>query len=370
MNKFSLSLAILISCEIVAQNTEIKAIDRFENNKNDWGIIDNNEELCKIYNGKLIIENRRKNKWTYFASENIKNLENKTYSEISFDFKIDKKDLDKGGGVGFLFINDENSKGFEYVRLLIQKDKSYFKKYNTSYPEAYFYLTKPFKTPNLIIENNVKIILDNRTETSKNEHLQLYINNELIYNGDWPILNFNKTGFLSYGLHKSFYDNLIIKQSKETVNAVDVFDLGSYGGKLEIDRNGIKLEEILNFIPPAIAKDYNGEMSTVDLISKLKFNPECNYIGEDKVIFGKEKRNIISFSYNEVLIEFFTDKESPNPITLNFLEKSDLDSFFELYKNYNSYRDEGEVAISPFNSSYSIFKYYESLQVMIWKGMK
>jgi hypothetical protein len=110
MIKYTTLLALLFYFAGISQETKIIQIDRFENDKNNWGLIDNKEEVCALENGKLIIENKRKNSWTYFSPENLKGFQNKAYTEISFDFSIAKVDLENNGGVGFLFINSISNK--------------------------------------------------------------------------------------------------------------------------------------------------------------------------------------------------------------------------------------------------------------------
>lgn len=365
MIKNTTSLITLLICSLAfSQTTNIIHIDRFENDKNNWGLVNSKEELCAIENGKLIIENKRKNSWTYFSPENLKDLQNKAYTEILFDFSIAKVDLEDNGGVGFLFINSHSNKNFENVKLLISQVNSYFDKNGSEG----FVLDSSFKTPVLENTNSVKIVLDNREKPS-GKNLQLFINNKKVFESTFNISNFNEIGLLSYGLHKTEYDNLIIKQTEEENYVEDAFDFLSIDGKLVIDHNGIEASDLTKYIPIEIVDNQN-ILSTKNLIKGLKKNKMCTNIETKKAVFKGKKREMLSFNYGNSLIEFFTDTEIPNPIAINFLEKEDLDDFFKIYSDYNSYRytdeDKSQWASNPW---FSILRFDDSFRATIWRGI-
>jgi len=367
IKKIVLIINLLICSTAIGQKTNIIHIDRFENDKNNWGLVNNKEETCNIENGKLIIENKRKNSWTYFSPVNLNDFENKAYTEITFDFSIASTDLEKNGGVGFVFIHNKSNKNFENVRLLITQEISYFLKSDWKNKDYSFTLDNSFKTPNLSTTNSVKIVLDNRKETN-GKSLQLSINDKIIFESTFNISNFNKIGLLSYGLHKTVYDNLIIKQTEEENYVEDAFDFLSVDGKLVIDHNGIAIDELTKFIPIEIV-DNQSILSTKDLIKRVNQNKNCSSIETKKVDFNGKKREMLSFNYGNSLIEFFIDTDKPNPIFINFLEKDDLDKFFKIYSDYNSYRYEENRAQWPSHPWFSILKDYDSYKATIWKGM-
>ena len=361
-------LILLIGFKVISQENEIVYIDRFDNDKNDWGITDTNKWLCQIENGKLLIENKLDDIWVYFDAENIKNLPNRAHSEISFDFNISKLDLENGGA-GLAFINDISSKEFESVYLIIRKDVSYLSKLSNSYPEGNFTLNGPSKTPNLQATNVVKIVLDNQKDSPNSTSTKVYINDVLTLESEWNISNFNKIGFISYGQHKTYYDNLVIKQSPELNYVEDAFDYIFIDNKQQIDHNGIETKTLTKYIPIEIVDNQN-ILSTKDLIKSLKKNNKCSSIETKKVDFNGKKREMFSFNYGNSLIEFFTDTDKPNPIEINFLEKDDLDAFFKIYSDYNSYRytDEDKSQL-PSHAFYSVLKFEDSYRATIWRGI-
>ncbi|SFD41773.1 hypothetical protein [Algibacter pectinivorans] len=367
IKKFTI-LILLIYFKGISQETQIVHIDRFDNDKNDWGITDTNKWLCKIDNGKLLIENRLDDIWVYFDAENIKNLPNRAYSEISFDFNITQEDLENGGA-GLAFINDMNSKEFESVYLIIQKDISYLSKLSNSYSEGGFTLNGSSKTPKLQSTNVVKIVLDNQQKSTKSASTKVYINGVLTLESEWNISNFNKIGLISYGQHKTYYDNFVVKQSTELNYVEDAFDYIFIDNQQLIDHNGIETTSLTKYIPIEIVDNQN-ILSTKDLIKSLKKNNKCSSIETKKVDFNGKKREMFSFNYGNSLIEFFTDTEKPNPIQINFLEKDDLDNFFKIYSDYNSYRntdkDKSQWASNPW---FSILRFDDSFRATIWRGM-
>jgi hypothetical protein len=368
MIKYTTLLALLFYFAGISQETKIIQIDRFENDKNNWGLIDNKEEVCALENGKLIIENKRKNSWTYFSPENLKGFQNKAYTEISFDFSIAKVDLENNGGVGFLFINSISNKNFENVRLLIGNKNSYFSKSDWLNVNDSFTLDNSFKTPKLENTNSVKIVLDNQ-EKPNGENLQLFINNVKVFESNFNISNFNEIGLFSYGLHKTAYDNLVIKQSEEENYVVDAFDFLSTNGKLVIDHNGIETSHLTKYIPIEIVDNQN-ILSTKDLIKNLKKNSKCSSFEKKRVDFKGKKREMFSFNYGNSLIEFFTDTDKPNPIEINFLEKDDLYDFFKIYSDYNSYRYTDENRSQwPSQTWFSILRFDDSFRATIWRGI-
>jgi len=368
IKKTTVIITLLICSTALSQTTNIIHIDRFENDKNNWGLVNSKEEICAIENGKLIIENKRKNSWTYFSPENLKDFQNKAYTEISFDFSIAKVDLENNGGVGFLFINSQSNNNFENVRLLITKLDSYFSKSDRLNINDGFTLDNSFKTPNLEKTNSVKIILDNQEKTN-GKALQLFINNEKVFESTFNISNFNEIGLLSYGLHKTEYDNLVIKQTEEKNYVEDAFDFLSTNGKLVIDHNGIETSHLTKYIPIEIVDNQN-ILSTKDLIKSLKKNDKCSSFETKNVDFNGKKREMFSFNYGNSLIEFFMDTDKPNPIEINFLEKDDLDVFFKIYSDYNSYRyTDDNRSQWPSHAFYSVLKFEDSYKATIWRGM-
>ncbi|TYB73031.1 hypothetical protein ES676_09745 [Bizionia saleffrena] len=366
IKKFTI-LIILFCFKGICQESQIIQIDRFDNNKNDWGITDTNKWLCKIENGKLVIENKVKNNWCYFHSKNLKNLENKAYTEITFDFQI-KSPISEYGGAGIVFINDRNSKEFKRVRLLIREDITYFDKENWSYPNDGYVLGNSFNTTGLEKNNSVKIILNNSEDIEGKARLIFFLNDEKLYSSNWAISNFNKIGFVVQGLNQFEYDNLIIKQSVEKNYLEDALDYIYIDNKKLIDHNGIDESELIKFIPVELVDNQN-ILSTKDLIKSLKKNKNCSSIETKKVNFSGKKREMLSFNYGNSLIEFFTDTEKPNPIEINFLEKDDLDDFFKIYADYNSYRYDKNRAQWPSNPWFSILKFNDSYRATIWRGM-
>jgi hypothetical protein len=366
IKKFTL-IFLLIYFKGISQEAQIIQIDRFENNKNDWGITETNKWLCKIENGKLIIENRVEDNWCYFHSKNLLNLENRVHTEISFNFQIKGK-LTKFGGVGFVFINDKNSKKFKRVRLLIREDITFFDKENWSYPNGGYVLGNTFNTPELQENNSVKIILNNSKDIKDGSSLSLIINNENVYTTNWNISNFNKIGFIVQGLNHIEYDNLIIKQSEEKNFVEDALDYIYIDNKRLVDHNGIEVSELTKFIPVEIVDNLK-ILSTEDLIKSLNKNIKVSSIATKNVDFNGKKREMFSFNYGNSLIEFYTDTDKPNPIFINFLEKDDLDKFFKIYSDYNSYRYEEDRAQWPSHPWFSILKDYDSYKTTIWRGM-
>lgn len=214
--------------------------------------------------------------------------------------------------------------------------------------------------------NNVKIILDNKNE--KDNKTKIYLNNELVISNDWVISNFQKIGLASYGLHKTFFDNIIIKQDLTLHYSSDIFDVMKNGDKFEIDHNGVKTDDLLEFIPFQFI-NIPENITTVSLINKLKSNKDCSNFKTKKVKFNDSERKIISFNYKDVYIDFFIDTNRPNPISIYFLTEESLNRFFYLYVKYNSLRLKNNIAQWPNNSWYSINKYDESYKAVIWRGM-
>ncbi len=360
-------LILLIGFKIFSQENQIVYIDRFENDKNDWGLTTSKKWDCAINNGKLIIENKNDNNWCYFDSKNITNLENKAKTEINFDFQIEGK-LTKYGGGGFVFINDKNSQQFERVRLLINSNITYFDKESWAYPDGSYVLGNSFKTPELKEKNSVRIILNNTKNVKNGEQLIFILNDQRIFSSKWPISNFNKIGFIVQASNRIKYDNLVIKQSKESNLVEDSFDYIFIDNKQHIDHNGIEASTLIEYIPIEIVNNTK-ILSTKELIKSLKKNNKCSNIETKKVDFKGKKREMFSFNYGNSLIEFFTDTDKPNPIIINFLEIKDLDAFFKIYSDYNSYRYEGNRAQWPSNPWFSILKDYDSYKATIWRGM-
>jgi hypothetical protein len=370
MDKRLLLLGLLICFQGICQEPQNIQIDRFDNDKNDWGLETSEKWGGSIENGKLIIENKVEHDWIYFYSENLINLENKAYTLITFDFQIDDIE-NNNGGAGFVFINDKNSEKFERVRLVIQKDYSFFDKHNIAYPDGGFLFDDKIATPKLRDINNVKIILNNNEDVEKGKKLTLSINGTIIFQSEWAISNFNKIGFISQRLNKTSYDNLVIKQSEEINIVLDAFDLMFIDGKQRLDHNGIETNALLKYIPIEMVDNQN-LLSTKELIKSLRNNNKCSSIKTKMGHWGDEKREMLSFSYaNNVQIEFFSDSESPNPISVYFLEKDDLDDFFKIYTNYNSYRYTNDEmrSTSPLNPFYSILKFDDTYKVAFWRGM-
>ena len=368
MIKNLLILSLLFCLQVNSQETQILHIDRFDDDKNNWGLTASKKWECTIDSGKLIILNKNDDNWCYFDSENLINLENKAYTEITFDFQIENV-LTELGGAGFVFINDKNSKAFERVRLLIRKDITFFDKESWSYPEGSFALDSKFSTPKLEEINTVKIVLNNSKNVEKGKELILFLNNEKVFQSSWPISNFNKVGFLVQGLNKVYYDNLVIKQSEEINFIEDAFDYIFIENKKLLDHNGIEVEELISYIPIELVDNQN-ILNTKELIKSLRKNNKCTSIETKKVDFNGTQKEMFSFNYGNAVIEFFTDSEKPNPINVNFLDIADLKEFFKIYSNYNSYRYSDENNSNwPSNSWFSIYSLEDSYRAAIWRGM-
>ncbi|TYC14783.1 hypothetical protein ES677_05225 [Bizionia gelidisalsuginis] len=367
MNKYIYIIIILISCRIIAQDTEIIIIDRFDSNKNNWNFKSSDNWNCDIKNGKLNMQINKTYRNIWLIANGIDNLANKTYTEITYDFDIENTE-NNDFGTGMIFINDLNSKEFENVSLVLNKENSYFVKKSDSYPDAYFNLALE-KSPIFKNKGNTaKIIFDNRETADKESQIKVFINEKLIIKSNWNISNFNKIGFITYGGTKITYDNLVIKQENKTAYVVDAFDFISLNGNLKMDNNGIDKKTLIEYIPVEIIDNQN-ILSTKDLIKSLKKNIKCSGIETRKVNFKGQKREMFSFNYGNSLIEFFTDTEKPNPIEINFLEKDDLDDFFKIYADYHSYRYDENRAQWPSNPWFSILKFNDSYRATIWRGM-
>jgi hypothetical protein len=190
-----------------------------------------------------------------------------------------------------------------------------------------------------------------------------------VFQSIWNISNFNKIGFLAHGLHKSRYDNLVIKQSKEINLVEDVFDYIFINNIQQIDHNGIESESLIKYIPIELIDNQN-ILSTKDLINSIKTNSKCSNIETKMGDFNGKKREMFSFNYGNSIIEFFMDVDKPNPIEVYFLDKDDLDDFFNVYSDYNSYRyDDENRSQAPQQPFYSILRFNDSYKATIWRGM-
>lgn len=369
MNK--IIFIIFISFNLTAQNTEIVIIDRFDSDKNKWSFRTSDDWDCNIQNGKLnmhLISNNFDFIW--LLANGIEDIANKAYTEINYDFEIDETD-NANSAAGIIFINEVNAKKFESVKLTLNPYSSYFTKSSDSYPNSFFNFgfTHPSKLPKFKNINSVKIILDNRLDADDSSRTKVYVNDDLVIDSDWHISNFNKIGFVIYGNQKVKYDNLIIKQNKETVYVEDAFDFISIDRQLKIDHNGIDEQSLIKYIPIELIDNKN-ILKTKELIKSLKKNDKCSRFETKTVVFNGKKRELFSFNYGNSIIDFFVDTNKPNPIQVNFLEKDDLETFFKIYSDYNSYRYTDENRSQwPSHPWFSILKDYDSYKATIWRGM-
>ena len=108
----------------------------------------------------------------------------------------------------------------------------------------------------------------------------LFINNEKVFESTFNISNFNEIGLLSYGLHKTEYDNLVIKQTEEKNYVEDAFDFLSTNGKLVIDHNGIETSHLTKYIPIEIVDNQNilstktGEDASETIVTAISSDPK------------------------------------------------------------------------------------------------
>lgn len=370
MNKYILISTILVNCHIIAQNAEIINNDSFDSDKNHWSFNPSDDWNCSIGNGKLNMQIKKNFEQIWLIANGIDDLANKVYTEITYDFDI--QNTYDYFGTGMIFVNELNSREFESVKLVLNKQNSYFIKESASYPDSFFYFgisdSPIFKSKN----NTVKIIFDNREdeEKEKGSQTKVFINGELVVESEWNISNFNKIGFIVSGNNKIQYDNLVIKQDN-TINFVDdVFDFIYVDGKLEIDNNGVNLEDLIKYIPIEMVATQN-ILSTDELIGQLKANKKCSNFEITKRNFGNATREAFSFTYGNSIIEFFIDTIRPNPYKVQFLSEKELNDFFKVFSDYNSYRyNNDQRAQWPSQPMYSIDKSVEYMEANIWRGFQ
>jgi hypothetical protein len=358
MIKYLTLLTTLLCFQALSQENEMVIIDRF-NNSNDWK--GNSDALVQINDGVLSIQNQQ-DVITYVYSYDIDNLQNKAYTEISFDIKISPEN--KWGGFSLISGNSE------FAQLIFRPDLIYLRRYSQSYPDAGFRLASSPNNLSLESANKVKIVLDNKINSTSSKNTKVFINDVLILESEWAISNFNSIAFMCIGIGETIYDNLLIKQSEELSYVEDVFDYIFIDNVRHYDHNGIETKDLTKYIPIELVDEGGIISPTEEIIKSLQKNSKCFNIEIKASDFNSKKREKISFTYENSIIEFFTDTDYPSPIEVYFLDDNDLHDFFLVYSLYHSYRFTDENRSQwPSEPFYSILKQDDFLLSTIWLGM-